>query len=76
VGSGILVNQNPLPPPPPLPLDPPPPDPDPPGLDDMLLAAALHMLPMLCEKLTALNFSIWPAPIAWRNVELLKREAT
>ena len=56
-GSGILANQNPLPPPPPLPppLDPPPPDPDPPGLDDMLLAAALDMLPMLCEKLTALN---------------------
>ena len=51
------MNQNPLPPPPPLPppLDPPPPDPDEPGLDDMLLAVALDMSPMLDAKLIALN---------------------
>jgi hypothetical protein len=54
--------QNPLPPPPPLPppLDPPPPDPDELGLDDMLLAAALDMLLMLCEKLDALNGPVPP----------------
>src|SRR6266571_2857958 len=54
--------QNPLPPPPPLPppLDPPPPDPDELGLDDILLAAALDMLLMLCEKLETLNGPIPP----------------
>lgn len=57
--SGI---QNPLPPPPPLPppLDPPPPDPDELGLDDMLLAAALDMFPMLDVKLVALKCPVPP----------------
>jgi len=61
VTAGKRLPQNPLPPPPPLPppLEPPPPDPDELGLDDILLAAALDMLLMLCEKLVALK---WPVP--------------
>jgi hypothetical protein len=54
--SCYRAHQNPLPPP----LDPPPPDPDELGLDDMLLAAAVDIWPMLCEKVVALNGPLFP----------------
>jgi hypothetical protein len=58
----VQCRQNPLPPPPPLPppLDPPPPDPDELGLDAIVLDAALEKLPMLWEKLIALNGPVPP----------------